>query len=98
MQRQGLPESATTCLFNMIQKARHHVKNCTWDTLGGNDVIQVQRLFQGNGAGPPIWVVLSTPILDIQIAADLGSFITTAITQRTIRLISFSFVNDTNTI
>jgi hypothetical protein len=90
MRRQGTPESATTCLFNTLQEMWHQVRTVHGDsktTYGGRDIIPMHGICQGNGAGPPIWAVVSTPILDMLRTVGLGSFILTAITKQ---LIHFS--------
>lgn len=96
-----MPEAATTCLFNTMQESKHQV--CTafgnLDThFGGNDIIPMHGVCQGNGSRPPIWVVISTPILDMLRSSNLGSFIRIAITKTSILFSGFSFVDDTNTI
>jgi hypothetical protein len=102
MRRQGVPEAATTCLFNMLQEARHQVRTAFGDSVthfgGGNEVVPMHSICQGNGAGLPIWAVVSTPILDMLRTHNLGSFICTAISKWSIRCCSFSFVDDTDTI
>jgi hypothetical protein len=66
--------------------------------FGGQDIIPMHGMCQGNGAGPPIWVVVSTRILDMLRAVELGSFVCMAITKKQIRFSGFSFIDDTDTI
>jgi hypothetical protein len=99
MRRQGVPESVMTCLFNTLQEVKHQVRMAFGDldtSFGGNEVIPMHGICQGNGAGPLIWAVISSPILDILRNKDLGTFLTTAITYKAIRFSGFSFVDDTD--
>jgi hypothetical protein len=101
MQRQGTPEWVTTCLFYTLQEAEHQVRMAFGDFnthFGGQDIIPMHGMCQGNGAGPPIWVVVSTRILDMLRAVELGSFVCMAITKKQIRFSGFSFIDDTDTI
>jgi len=65
----GVQKPALVCMFSMIQQLQHHIR-----TLFGNSQISIgtdlwavpiSRIGQGNGTGPQIWAVVSTPILDI---------------------------------
>jgi len=101
MRRQEVPKAAMTCLFNTLQEAKHQVCTAFGDLdthFGGNDIIPMHRVCQGNGSRPPVWAVISTPILDMLRSANLGSLIHTAITKTSIRFSGFSFVDDTDTI
>ena len=76
MKRQGVPESVTTCLFNTLQEAKHQVRTAFGDSdtsFGGDEVIPMHGICQGNGAGPLIWAVISSPILDVLRNKDLGT-------------------------
>jgi len=52
---------------------------------------------QGNGSGPAIWVVVSTPILNMLRQANVGSFLQQPISLKPIRFSGFSFMDDTDT-
>lgn len=65
MRRQGVPEAVTTCMFNTLQEAEHQVKTAYGDSdthFGGHKVVPMHGVCQGNGAGPPICAVVSSPI------------------------------------
>jgi len=51
---------------------------------------------QGNGAGPAIWAVVSTPILDILRSMGFGFSYITPISNQFIRFVGFAFVDDTD--
>jgi len=69
MQRCGVPKSAIKCLFTQLQTATHQVRMSYGDSstsYGDKTWIPVLHgIGQGNGAGPAIWAVLSTPLLHI---------------------------------
>jgi hypothetical protein len=51
---------------------------------------------QGNGAGPAIWGVLSSPLLDMLRTMDLGVKWEMAISHEGMHIVGFSFVDDTD--
>lgn len=90
-----------TCLFNTLQELSHQVRTAYGDSdqsYGGNSIIPLHGVCQGNGAGPAIWAVVSTPILNMLHSANVGSFFKTTISQRDIRFVGYSFVDDTDLI
>jgi hypothetical protein len=57
MYREGVPESATLCMFQTLQEARHYVRMAYGDSdnfFGGYDIINMHGIGQGNGLGPAI--------------------------------------------
>jgi hypothetical protein len=67
MQPMGVPKAAVDCLFTTLQEATHQVRTGYGDSKvsygGTNWVIPLHGVGKGNGAGPAIWAVVSTPIL-----------------------------------
>jgi len=49
---------------------------------------------QGNGVGPQIWVVVSTPILDLLGQEGYGAAFKVAVSSDYIQFVSYSFVNN----
>jgi len=77
MRRQGVPEAATTCMFNTLQEAEHQVRTAYGDSdthFGCQEVVPMHGVCQGNGAGPSTWAVVSSPILYMLCSAGLESF------------------------
>ena len=58
----------------------------------------MQGVYQGNGAGPVIWAVVSSPLLKIMREQGYGTFFKTAISGLEIRLVGYAFVDDTDLI
>jgi len=69
MQRIGVPKAAVDCLFSTLQHDTHQVRTGFWDSTtyyGGSCwLIPLHGIGRGNGAGPAIWAVVSTPHLNI---------------------------------
>jgi hypothetical protein len=68
-----------------------------WDTIE-LERIPPHGIGQGNGAGPQIWAVVSTPVLATLRQRGFGTFFQAAITKHQINFVGFSFVDDTNLI
>lgn len=101
MQRQGIPECATTCMFTTLQELKHQVRTAygaSEHVYGGVSVVPPHGIGQGNGAGPAIWAVVSTPLLNMLHTADVGCFFQSPITGKPIRFVNYSFVDDTDLI
>jgi hypothetical protein len=68
MQQVGVPQHIINCLFTTLQDAIHKVQTGfgdSKDSYGGKVwLIPIHGIGQGNGAGPAIWAVVSTPLLN----------------------------------
>jgi hypothetical protein len=51
---------------------------------------------QGNGGGPPIWAVISSPLLETLRAKKLGLQILSPISKKTLTFVGYSFVDDSD--
>jgi hypothetical protein len=58
----------------------------------------MQGVYQGNGGGPTIWAVVSSPLLQIMKKEGYGTFFKASITNGTIRLVGYAFIDDTDLI
>ena len=102
MQRQGIQESEILCMFTPLQRLQHTIRCAygdstrTYGTESG--VAPMQGVYQGNGAGPIIWAVVSSPLLQILREDGFGTFFKSAISRKTIRLVGYAFVDDTDLI
>jgi len=68
----------------------HQSTSCnTWDTL-------IAGIGQGNGAGPPIWAVVSSSMFDIMRQDGFYALLVGAISQHQHWIVGFAFVDDTN--
>jgi len=94
----GVHKLALVCMFSTIQQLQHHIR-----TLFGNSQISASTdlwavpilgIGQGNGAGPQIWAIVSTLILDILREAGYRATFKLAISGSSVSFISYSFVDD----
>jgi hypothetical protein len=102
MQRNGVPKSAIDCLFSTLQNAKHQVRTGYGDSTsfyGGSEwVIPMHGVGQGNGAGPAIWAVVSTPILNMIRKKGYGCTLFGPMSHRKIYFVGYTFVDDTDLI
>ena len=100
MQRQGVAPENIICMFTTIQNLRHTVRTA----FGDSDKSFKQEIWaaplhgvgQGNGAGPVIWAVVSSPILDLIRKEGIGTAFKMNISGNTIKVLGYSFVDDTD--
>lgn len=102
MQRNGVPKSAVECLFTTLQNATHKVRTRYGDSAtyygSTNWSTYMHGIGQGNGAGPAIWAVLSTPILTMLRKQGFGCEFMSPISCKTFSFVGYSFVDDTDLI
>jgi hypothetical protein len=67
MQQQNVPASECICVFTTLQNLHHTVREIYGNSksrYGGTLwVVPYSGVGQGNGSGPAIWAVVSTPVL-----------------------------------
>jgi Reverse transcriptase (RNA-dependent DNA polymerase) len=102
MQRHGVPQSFVDCMFTTLQDANHRVRTGYGDSTnsygGSNWVLPMHGVGQGNGAGPAIWAVVSTPLLNMIRSKGLGCHIISPISKTHVSFVGYSFVDDTDLI
>ena len=100
MARSRVPKETIICMFSTLQNLEHNIRTAYGDskiTYGGDLwAVPLQGLGQGNGVGPSLWAIVSSPILDMLRAEGFGTFFHTAISGKTIKYVGFSFVDDTD--
>jgi hypothetical protein len=101
MRRTGMPAEPVRSMFETLQKAAHRVTTAyrvSKQTYGTDMEIPYQGVGQGNGAGPAIWVVISTVIIAMMSTAGHGFNLLSAMTKTLITMACYAFVNDTDVI
>ena len=74
MQRQGASQAMMNLMLDSIQKMTHHIRT----SFGDSEISYNQAntpfhgILQGNGAGPTIWAMISTVLLDKLRAKGIG--------------------------
>mmetsp|Transcript_35837 Transcript_35837/g.55132 ORF Transcript_35837/g.55132 Transcript_35837/m.55132 type:complete len:146 (-) Transcript_35837:62-499(-) len=97
MKRQGVPESATIAMFSTIQQLKHYVQTVHGDSqqyYSNREATSIYGVGQGNGAGPAIWAVVSSPLLDIRRQAGYGYKIIGGVSKQALHIVSFGYVDD----
>jgi len=96
----GAGKPSVLSMVKMIHAMKHHT--CTahgnltrftsW-TMWGNPIVGIG---QGNGMGPAIWVVVSSPLFKIMKEDGFLSLVHCAMSQLSQRIGRFAFVDDTD--
>jgi hypothetical protein len=98
----GLPEGAIICMFTTLQNLEHTVRTVYGDSeqpYGGNLwIVPLHGSSQGNGGGPMLWAVVSTPALKVMRTEGFGTYFRACISGDSIRFVGYSFVDDTDLI
>jgi hypothetical protein len=98
LKRQGAPQSMIDVLFLTLDEMTHFIRTA----YGDSDITycrlrdRFHGIGQGNGAGPMIWVMVSTPILNRMQTQGLGASITNPDTDKVVMVTAFAFVDDTD--
>ena len=98
--RLGIEVESVKCMFSTIGAMEHHTRTAygtstrTYSSAGR--LIPFQGVFQGNSAGPVIWSVVSTPLLNMARTARYGANLLTTISKAPSRFVGYAFVDDTN--
>jgi hypothetical protein len=100
--RCGAPEPTVDLMFDAIPRLRHHICTAFGDSTvsyGGDPKPgdpPKHGVSQGNGTGPAIWAVLSTPALDLLHSQGTGVNLQSALSREMLRMAGYSFVDDTD--
>jgi hypothetical protein len=102
MQHQNVPASACICVFTTLQNLYHTVRTIYWDSKSGYGgtswAVPYSGFGKGNGAGPAIWAVVSTPLLKMMKDEGFGFMYKTIIEGKQLHFIGYRFVDDTDII
>ncbi len=101
LQRTGAPKNTVHCMLDTIQHLKHYIRTTYGDSVQyfqaddgtGNPI---HGIGQGNGAGPTIWALVSTPIFDAMRRRGYGVFLQSAISGELIQFVGYAFVDDTD--
>ena len=100
MQRNGVSEAPVVCMFTTIQNLSHYIRTIFGDfklNFGGDMwTVPLQGVGQGNGAGPQIWAIISTPVLNMMREEGFGAFLKASISGDEVSFVGYAFVDDTD--
>jgi hypothetical protein len=87
-------------MFGMIQELQHHVHTAFGDLktffAANTGQVPIQGVGQGNGAGPQIWALVSTPIFNMLREMRYGIKLQSSISNQEMFFVGFGFVHDTD--
>jgi hypothetical protein len=98
MQRLGTPIEPIVCMFTTIQNLQHRIRTVSGDSLIGFSgklyMVPIKGVGQGNGAGPQLWAVVSTPIYDMLRAMGYGAQFESSISHDRLHFVGFTIVDN----
>jgi hypothetical protein len=97
---QGSPHSFSKLMLDAINNMKHYIWTSYGDsthTYDENTNNKFHGILQGNGDGPFIWAMVSSPLLDILRHEGHGVYVCTSDSD-TIHISAFAFVNDVDLI
>ena len=102
LRRAGLKKEAIVSMLEPIRRLRHNIRTAYGDSLtsygGEENGKDPSGICQGNGAGPAIWALVSSPLLDILRDAGYGAKLHSALEKTFFHLSGFAFVDDADTV
>ena len=91
-------------MFSTIQKAQHYTRTAFGDSEKTYSRLELpfrfgpQGVGQGNGAGPPVWTVVSLAMFAVLKKRGLATKMVTPITKQKMEVCGFAFVDDSDVI
>jgi hypothetical protein len=88
-------------MLDTLQQMQHYIRTAFGDSVNYFDAndhsgIPIGGIGQGNGASPPIWALVSTPIFDAIRGRGYGVFVKLEITGEQLHFVGYAFVDDTD--
>ena len=104
LRRQGIPEPAAFFSISCLLHIKYSIRTAwgtSTDSYGGDQWKEQHGcsphgIGQGSGDGPGLWAGISSPIFDLMRSKGHGFEIISAITQASLRMAGFGFVDDTD--
>ena len=102
LRRAGVSRKTIHSMLEPIRKMSHKIRTAYGDsftTYGGEDWERDPHgILQGNGAGPAIWALVSSPLLEILRQQGFGAKLYGAIGCQVFHMCGFAFVDDADII
>ena len=101
-QRLGIPKAPVHCMLECIHHMKHYIRTSFGDSddffTSEHLRVPFQGILQGNGAAPTIWVLVSTPLLNMLRTAMNGAHLISPISAESSHIVGYAFVDDTDLI
>ena len=102
LRRIGMKKEAVISMLEPIRRMEHVIRTAYGDSkmsYGGEDwETDPSGICQGNGAGPAIWAIVSSPLFECLRQQGFGVELTSAIKRTYFHISGFAFVDDTDTV
>ena len=102
LRRIGMKKEAVISMLEPIRRMEHVIRTAYGDSktsYGGEDwETDPSGICQGNGAGPAIWALVSSPLFECLRRRGYGVKMRSAITRTFLHLAGFAFVDDADTV
>ena len=101
MRRMGVPPEPVASVFLTLQQSQHIISTAfgiSKESHRKGRSIALQGVGQGNGAGPAIWAVISTVIINMMRTAGHGLHVVSATSCVLISFMCHSFVDNTDAV
>jgi hypothetical protein len=94
----GVAKETCQMMFGTLAQVDHYVRTNFGDSTTAYACIEIpfQGVYQGNGAGPGIWMLVSIPIINMLKAQGFGFKIINAMSKETFVFVCYAFVDDTD--
>jgi hypothetical protein len=100
MRRVGVPKETCLMMFGTLAKVKHYIRTTYGDSTTAYSCIEIpfQGIYQGNGAGPGIWLLVSIPIINMLKTAGFGFRVRTVISGDSFSFVCYTFVDDSDVV
>jgi hypothetical protein len=98
MRRVGVPKETCKMMFGTLAQVEHYVRTNFGDSTTSYACFEIpfQGVYQGNGAGPGIWMLVSIPIINMLKTAGFGFKVQNVMSNETFSFVCYAFVDDTD--
>jgi hypothetical protein len=85
-------------MFGTLAQVDHYVRTNYGDSSTSYACFEIpfQGVYQGNGAGPGIWMLVSIPIINMLKEAGFGFKVTNVMSHEHFSFVCYAFVDDTD--
>jgi hypothetical protein len=85
-------------MFGTLKQVDHYVRTNFGDSSKSYTCLEIpfQGIYQGNGAGPGIWMLVSIPIINMLKATGFGFKVINAMSKERFSFVCYAFVHDTD--
>jgi hypothetical protein len=100
MQRVGVPKKICLMMFGTLAKVKHYIRTTYGDSTTSYSCIETpfQGIYQGNGAGAGIWLLVSIPIINMLKTAGFIFRVRTVISRDEFSFVCYTFVDDSDVV